>query len=114
MYNRHNPSPRYRELIGLYGRMHQEGEKFLDIPAEKTFPGTSLLREAALIKALVARTNSATVLDYGSGKGAQYRARRVMLDGTEWECVADYWDVDYVRCYDPAYPPFREFPSERF
>ncbi len=69
-YSRANPSPRYRELIGLYARMHVEGE---------TFSGASLLPHVARIKTLIVATEAKTILDYGAGKGLQYRPHRIVL-----------------------------------
>lgn len=114
-YSRSNPSPRYRELSDLYRRMHLEGEKFLNIPPDRTFPGESLPAQAARIKRLVASTDSLSILDYGSGKGKQYDPRNVRLpDGSSAASIQDYWDVDYVRCYDPSYPPLSKLPAGKF
>ena len=96
--------------------MHMEGEPFLKLPAEETFPGISLLKEAQDIKALIQLTESRNILDYGSGKGLQYRPQRISFPGVEgeWDSVAEYWDVDNVTCYDPAFAPFSEFPTGTF
>ena len=69
-FNRFNPSPRYRELIGLYQTLHVEGDKLHDIPAEQTFDGQSLVGHVVTIAQLVADFAIQTVLDYGSGAGA--------------------------------------------
>jgi hypothetical protein len=95
--------------------MHLEGERFLGIPPEITFPGSSLAPQAERIRRLIEITGAANVLDYGSGKGRQYSARGVELaSGTRVESVQDYWDVDYVHCYDPCYPPFSKRPEGKF
>jgi hypothetical protein len=114
-YSRSNPSPRYTELQRLYRTMHEQGETFLGIPAEKTFPGTSLPPQAGRIKQLIDRTGARVVLDYGCGKGEQYGPRAMTDDaGREWPGILDYWDVDEVVCYDPAYAPYSKFPDGRF
>jgi hypothetical protein len=115
MYSRANPSPRYQELTVLYRRMHTEGERFLDIPAQDTFPGLSLPPQAGRVKRLIARTGAQSILDYGAGKGRQYDVRNFKADdGQVYESIQDYWDVDYVQCYDPSYAPFSELPASRF
>jgi hypothetical protein len=115
MYSRANPSPRYQELTVLYRRMHTEGERFLDIPAQDTFPGLSLPPQAGRVKRLIARTGSQSILDYGAGKGRQYDVRNFKADdGQVYESIQDYWDVDYVQCYDPSYEPFSKLPASRF
>jgi hypothetical protein len=114
-YSRANPSPRYRELQNLYRTMHEEGERFLNIPPEETFPGTSLAPQAHRIKALVEKTGALTILDYGSGKGRQYEPGIVRdASGREWPSMMDYWNVDEVVCYDPCYPPFSRLPTGKF
>ncbi|MBM3358610.1 MAG: class I SAM-dependent methyltransferase [Betaproteobacteria bacterium] len=114
-YSRANPSPRYRELQGLYRTMHEEGEKFLGIPPEETFPGSSLAPQAPRIKALIVKTGALTILDYGAGKGKQYEPRPIK-DGAsgQWPSVMDYWDVDEVVCYDPCYAPYSKLPGDKF
>jgi hypothetical protein len=103
------------ELTALYRRMHLEGESFLKIPAGKVFPGESLPPQAARIKRLIARTGSLSILDYGSGKGRQYDKGTLRLpDGSIAGNIQDYWDVDYVQCYDPSYPPLSRVPQGKF
>lgn len=113
-FTRASPSPRYRELLDLYRQMHLEGERFLNIPPQDVFPGASLPPQAARIKRLIAKTGAASILDYGSGKGKQYGAPIRESGGTSYENIQDYWDVDYVICYDPSYPPFSQLPADRF
>ena len=115
LYTRDNPSARYRELIRLYGRMHVEGETRLGIPPEQTFPGQSLFAHLAPIKRLIDAHGARTILDYGAGKGLQYRPRPIVVDGRHVaDGVAEYWDVDEVHCYDPGYAPHSARPEGRF
>lgn len=113
-YTRQNPSPRYQELVALYRTMHIEGEQFLNVPPEETFPGFNLLREAPRIKRLIQLTGSETILDYGSGKGQQYEVNPVLVAGRKWPSVVEYWNISEVQCYDPAYLPFNTLPTEPF
>ena len=114
-YFRSNPSPRYRELVALYHRMHAEGERSLGIPPESTFHGMSLAAQASRIRSLIRRTGAQSILDYGSGKGQQYVAGYVDIPGYGVKSnVQDYWDVDYVYCYDPGYPPYSKLPEGHF
>lgn len=98
----------------MYREMHLQGERFLGIPADQTFPGLSLPPQAARIKRLIERTGAANILDYGSGKGQQYESSFRLPDGTQVENVQDYWGVDFVQCYDPSYPPFSKLPTGKF
>lgn len=114
-YSRTNPSPRYRQLLALYSEMHSAGEKIRGKSAEETFPGVSLRYQAVRIKNLIDRTGARTILDYGSGKGYLYDLPEFKIDGTgQWPSLIDYWDVDEVICYDPAYPPFSKLPEGKF
>jgi hypothetical protein len=114
-YRRSDPSPRYRELIALYARMHLEGETTLGIPAEKTFCGSSLGPHIARIKRWIERTGARTILDYGAGKGMQYRPQKIVVGGRQVaDGVAEYWDVDEVRCFDPGYTPHSTLPHGQF
>lgn len=114
-FSRVNPSPRYRELVAQYRQMHEEGERFLKIAARDTFSGESLPMQAARVKRLIDATGATSILDYGSGKGRQYELRSVKLpDGAVAESIVDYWGVDYVHCYDPAYAPLSKLPEGRF
>jgi FkbM family methyltransferase len=114
-YTREEPSPRYREMMGLYARMHTEGEKQLGLPAELTFPGSSLAAHVTRIKRLIDATAAKTILDYGAGKGTQYRPHPVIVDGEHVaDGIAEYWDVDEVRCFDPGYAPHSALPGGKF
>lgn len=115
VYSRAHPSPRYAELQKMYRTMHREGEKFLNIPAEKTFPGQSLPPQAGRIKRLIDATGAKALLDYGSGKGQQYQPMRIDLpDGSHHDSIQSFWGVTDIHCYDPAYLPFSTLPEERF
>lgn len=114
-FTRSNPSTRYQELQAMYRQLHREGEKHLGLPAEKTFNGLSLLPQLVRIKSMIERTGACTILDYGSGKGQQY-ALSPLVAGNEsrFDDVLDFWGVDSVHCYDPAYEPYSTLPSGRF
>jgi hypothetical protein len=114
-FSREHPSAKYRGLLEMYREMHLTGEKYLGISAKETFDGRSLVPQVGRIKRLIEATGAATILDYGSGKGSLYDARRLNLgERGEWDGVVDYWGIDEVRCFDPAYPPFSELPTQRF
>lgn len=114
-FSRSNPSPRYRELIQFYRDMHANGARNENIPPEKTFPGSTMLKRAENIRNIIEVLGSETILDYGAGKGQQYGPIKVKLrDGRAFTSMQSYWDVRSITCYDPAYPPFEAFPTGRF
>lgn len=115
MYSREQPSPRYRDLLEQYRRLHVEGERRLGLPASHTFNGQSLLPQAGRIKAMIERLGAATIFDYGCGKGQQYQPMQVKLDGVgEWPSIQAFWGVREIRCYDPGYEPFSTLPDGKF
>ena len=111
-YSRNNPSQRYRDLIGQYRTMHDEGERFLGMLPQQTFSGISLQPYLQDIKRLIQQTGATSILDYGSGKGALYNLPSIEAEGKVWEGVLDYWGADHVRCYDPCFAPFSALPAE--
>lgn len=114
-FSRANPSPRYLELMSMYGIMHREGDVAHGIPAEKTFSGISLPRQAHRIRSVIQRTGARTILDYGCGKGTQYRPAPISQQGVvRWNSIQEYWGVDSIRLYDPGYEPYSELPTGRF
>lgn len=113
-YSRANPSPRFVELLEQYRAMHRDGDLRRGKPAGETFDGRSLPRQAHRIARLIARTGARTILDYGSGKGTQYRGK-VMENGVpRWNSFQEYWGVESIRCYDPGHPPFSTLPQGTF
>lgn len=114
-YSRANPSARYTDLLGQYHCMHTEGEKFLGLPPERTFPGQSLFAQAGRIKDMILRHHAHSILDYGAGKGMQYQPMPVRIEGVgEWPSIQAFWAVSEIRCYDPCYQPFNSLPSGKF
>jgi len=95
--------------------MHRDGDVRRGTPAEQTFDGRSLPRQAPRIKKLIARTGARTVLDYGSGKGRQYLPAGIMENGVvRWNSMQEYWGVESIRCYDPGHLPFCVLREGRF
>jgi hypothetical protein len=114
-YSRGDPSPRFRQLLEQYRSMHRDGDPRKGIPAGQMFDGKSLPRQAHRIQRLIARTNAKTILDYGSGKGTQYRPATILENGVpRWNSMQEYWGVESIRCYDPGYQPFSALPEGAF
>lgn len=114
-YTRENPSPRYRQLLGLYEQMHREGISDTARKAEDTYAGGSLRPHLPEIRDLVRRTSARTLLDYGSGKGTLYRQHNIKLkNGETISSVSDYLGIEKIVCFDPGVPEFSELPSGQF
>lgn len=89
------PSREYLEALAESSRHHQES---------KTFSGSLALHHTAEITALVKKHDVRTILDYGCGKGLQYRGEGSL------EVI---WGA-YVTKYDPAWPEFAAEPVGTF
>ncbi len=113
-FNRFNPSPRYRDMIGLYKTLHVQGDKLHNIPAEKTFDGQSLRGHVVMIAQIVAEFGIHTVLDYGSGKALGYTKLKGKRDGKPVTGLKDIWGVDDITLYDPAFEPNSKLPTGKF
>lgn len=110
-----SPSLRYSELLAQYRKLHREGEPSINLPTEKTFPGTSVFPQARRIKAMIEKSGATSLLDYGCGKGQQYEARAINVpDAGVFESLQDFWDIDYIFRYDPAYEKFSRRPETTF
>jgi hypothetical protein len=114
-YSRSNPSPRYRELTALYAQMHVGGLPDQNIKAKDLFAGASIIPQLPKIKMFVVETGAKTLLDYGSGKGLQYRAQNLKLrSGEIIPSIQSYLGVEAITCYDPGVAEFQTFPTGQF
>ena len=92
-YSVGRPSPRYFELIAQYRLMHGEGN----------FEGVqSFLIVAPHVRRFLSDFRVARLLDYGGGRGAQYRLGRIAISGREFPSVEEYLGVSSVACFDPG------------
>jgi hypothetical protein len=111
-YSRQQPSPRYVAMLEQYGSLHRDGEKFMGLDADNTYPGVSLLPHLRRIKRLVDLTGAVRLLDYGCGKGYQYDPGAIRpQDYDGCDNVLDYWGVLEVDCYDPCVERFARLPT---
>ena len=119
LYNRSNPSDRYSSLLADYRKMHLEGYQRLagsevsTVSAGDAYQGEQLLNYRLILKEIIEQTASRTILDYGCGKGQQYRPMPV--SNSEGAIVAnsiqDYWGVDEINLYDPGVEAFWDLPE---
>ncbi|MEQ8332863.1 class I SAM-dependent methyltransferase [Nisaea sp.] len=116
-YSRSNPSPRYTELLELYRSMHAKGfDRNEDgvvthVRAEEAYPGQQLLSHLGRVRELINKYGAAAILDYGCGKGAQYRSVHLRDQNGITGTVQQYWGVSEIRLYDPGVPSFSRLPE---
>lgn len=114
-YTRENPSPRYLELIAIYQHMHVAGDPTYNKPAHEMFNGGALLGNIPYIKKSIQKTGARSILDYGCGKGVLYGMKDLRITHTSTiPSIQEYWGVDRIHLYDPAYAPYSTLPTETF
>ena len=84
-----------KSLIEQYREMHE---------SPKVFCGFTTKFVVRQVEELIFETGAKTILDYGSGKGLQYRDRQVHLQ----------WGGILPHCYDPGVIEFSVKPTNRF
>lgn len=83
------------DYAGVYGKIHNNTKKF---------PGYTCRQHVGKITALVRETNPRNLLDYGSGKGYQYLARR----------IHETWGGLLPYCYDVGVRQLAVRPDGKF
>lgn len=110
-YTRQSPSKRYLDLLELYSKMHNEKRE----DKRELFSGYSVLNCAFIIRELIKIHNAKTLLDYGSGKGFQYKNINLIdSHGNKFDSLKKYLDIENITCYDPAYIEFNQLPNSKF
>lgn len=114
-FSRAHPSPRYQQLLAEYQAMHGVARPDETAqPGATMYVGNSLRRHLTQIRRLARTVGATSILDYGSGKGAQYLRQDFWIGMRRAKSVREYWGVDDVVCYDPAYLPFSTLPDRQF
>lgn len=113
VFTKERPSQRFAEIVQLYARLHQDGAPEVGSDPAKTFDGHSLPSHVERIRELVEATGSATILDYGSGKGLHYEPLPCEPVDTRNKTLSAWGNVR-VTCFDPAFPPFAAEPEGTF
>jgi hypothetical protein len=84
----------------------------------KSWAGHDVVKYQKQVKDLVDRYGAKTILDYGCGKGLQYRERLPYGGGKGIEMPEDQWQTfdEYlgvtVYCYDPCVAGLEQLPPE--
>lgn len=93
------PSAEYQVALELSAEVHR---------TSKAYTGKLLRPHRFRIRDLIERHRCRTALDYGCGRGAQYRWR--METG---QTLEEFWGIPVAK-FDPAYPPFAAAPAGPF
>ena len=119
MYNRENPSEEYKELVGEYINLHENGNE--TIPADKMFNGISLIYYIPdLMEVVLNKEKAKSILDYGCGKGklyssTEYNTLNLDKKGRRLkDSLPNLWQLDYYDLYDPGYKEYSKLPKGKY
>ncbi len=113
LFSSEQPSRRYRELLALYARLHDDGRPTTGHSAASTFSGVSLREHVDPIGRLVREHGVRTLLDYGAGKASLYLNAPGEPETSRHKIMPAWGDVR-VTCYDPGYAPFAAPHAARY
>jgi hypothetical protein len=114
-YSRRHPSPRYVAMLEQYRSLHRSGSTQRNLGSQETYSGISLFAHLQRIKRLAELTGAQQIMDYGAGKGLAYAMSPLDIPGVgRVDTLIDFWNVDYVHCYDPCHEPHSRLPAEQF
>ncbi len=121
-FSRQSPSKKYLELIDIYKKMHEKGDKNPNSAVSRnpkdTYKGDQTKYYIKDIKSYIESTNSKTILDYGSGKAAFYKKKDLKIlnesDKKEYNTIKDFWNVNKIEFYDVGVKEYQVFPNKNF
>ncbi len=111
-YGAANPSPRYGMLIEQYRTLHEEAQS-REAVGNKMFEGVvGFSIVAPYIKRFREKLGARSLLDYGGGRGAQYRLGEITTDEQRFASSLDYLGIEEAVCFDPGVGA--ELPTQQF
>ena len=93
-------TPEYYEKINQNRLLHQRGKQHVG----------RTRRYRAQLQYIVTQTASKTLLDWGCGKGQQWK--KPIESETGQPLLQEYLGLEKITCYDPAVEEYSTFPSE--
>jgi len=108
-----SPSPRYAALLAQYELMHQAGKADSQSQGAKTFEGfVGFSIVAPYVRRFGKLIGAKSLLDYGGGRGMQYRLGPITTGEETFADPLVYLGIEQVACFDPGFD--RELPSDEF
>lgn len=95
------PSEKYYRALHLTQQHHEN--------QQKTFSGQFAWKHRHRIKAIIDRLDVKSILDFGCGKGKQYRN----IDEDTGQSLEQYWGISPFR-YDPGVREYSKEPTGKF
>ena len=106
---KNNFSKNYRDLIKIYEHLHKNGTNLEN--SENTFDGKSLFFYFELIKQLIEKTKSKSLIDFGCGK-VKYYFNNLNIKENEYKNICEYWGIKDCYLYDPGVEEFSNYPPK--
>lgn len=107
LFTEDHPSARYKQLLGFYETMHEQGRPETGHDAKQTFSGVSLTDHIDPVAHIVKLAKANTILDFGSGKAKLYDDAPDYPANSRFKTIPG-WGNAVVTCYDPGYQPFSD------
>jgi hypothetical protein len=98
--------------LPLLRSLHEPEEILAETPLGREVGGATLAILLGAVCEYMLVHAAKTVLDYWCGRAMAYRARNITgSDGVTHLMVEDYWGVEQISLYDPAYGPYAALPD---
>ena len=107
-----HPSARYNELIRQYEILHQDAQA-RNKGGGQMFEGiVGFAIVAPYVRRFRQKLGAMTLLDYGGGRGAQYRLGEITVGQDVFATSLAYLGIDKAACFDPGFK--QELPADLF
>jgi len=111
-YSAENPSARYAALIRQYEILHLNAQA-RNTGSGQMFEGiVGFAIVAPYMRRFAAKLGAKTLLDYGGGRGAQYKLGRITIGQQTFASSLSYLGLDNAVCFDPGFD--RRLPEGAF
>ncbi len=102
-YSVQNPSPRYAELIEQYKILHQQAQSKLRGQGQMFEGIVGFAIVAPYVRRFRQKVGAKTMLDYGGGRGAQYKLGEIKLGSETFSSSLAYLGLQNAVCFDPGF-----------
>ena len=101
-FSAERPSPRYHELVSQYKRLHQEAQASVKGKGQMFEGIVGFAIVAPYVRRFAQKLGAQIMLDYGGGRGAQYRLGEITIGSETFESSLEYLGLHRAVCFDPG------------
>lgn len=109
-YSAEKPSPRYGALIDQYKILHQEAQAKGKGQMFEGIVGFAIV--APYVRRFRQKVGAKDMLDYGGGRGAQYRLGEITIGSKKYNSSLAYLGLERAECFDPGFD--KDVPGDIF